>query len=641
MNSCNNWLDYSYSVKVDFGTAGSIAVGPSEIITSHNASTRKLGFSLMQALAKKGVTATPSFDSVKRDEDILYRHFSFSLGVKDENEYTNTLYKSLNSTQKKQVDKDVKQNGFAFFFTTDGEIDKAWFDMPVLNIIGEDEAALSRAVYVIIAQLEKKNSIDLNESVCMVKLENDVPGYGMALLNKGNIAVSIENDGTMVLPLMHTVPWQSPLLNWTHDFPERKTHVFEYALVPHKGNWREAELVKRGMEFNNPLMVCQTTLHSGNLPSTHSFFSTDNSNVIVSAIKPKTNGVESYSGKVATDAVNGVVVRMYEANGTSSDFEFASSFSIQKAEKVNLMERNPETVKFSKDNFGETITSNSIETYLLNLKLEEKTTVRETSAKPEKRIYSSYWQHNSGAAPLGNLPVTLKILGDLKSFNENSGRVKVQSLEIGISNDYTDVSVKGKIKITTPPGIRAVPEELEYMVAPDSEKIIPFNIVIEGHGAEHGFVVATTELDGNQLFDLKEYILPEKTFGHDKQEPGEGQKLSWTSELNGNDLTVALKNPFAQEIYGNVTLIGPVETWGMPEVNPASLMEVSNWQQDFEMEPNSTKKLQFVLKKENTLSSEDVAAWLVAKLTYFGYTEYKPVMGNLEIQEENNSLSDN
>ena len=641
MNSCNNWLDYGYSVKVDFGAAGSIAVGPSEIITSHSSLTRKLGFSLLQALAKKGVTATPSYDSVKRGEDILYRHFSFSLGVKGENEYTNKLYENLSSTQKKQVDKDIKENGFAFFFTTDSQIDGAWFDMPVLNIIGKDEASLSKAVDVIITQLEKKSSIGLNESVCMVKLKDDVPDFGMALLNKGNIAVSIENDGTMVLPLMHTVPWQSPLLSWTHDFPERKTHVFEYALVPHKGNWREADLVKKGMEFNNPSLVRQTTAHSGSLPSTHSFFSTDNSNVIVSAIKPKTNGVESYSGKVATDAENGVIVRIYEANGTSSDFGFASSFPMQNVKKVNLMERNPESVTFSADKFSTAIASNSIETYLLNLKGAEKGTKPEASAKSGKRIYSSYWQHNSGAAPLGNLPVTLKILGDLNSFNENSGRIKVQSLEVAVSNDYTDTSVKGKIKITTPPGIRAVPEELEYTVASDSEKIIPFDVVIEGHGAAPGFVVATTELDGNQIFDVKEYILPEKTFGHNEHKLREGQKLSWTSERNGNELIISLENPFAQEVCGNVSLIGPVETWGMSEVNPACLMEVANWRQDFVMEANSTQKLHFVLNNGNALSQDDVAAWLAAKLTYFGYTDYKPVMGNLEAKDENNSLSDN
>lgn len=636
MNSCNNWLDYSYSVKVGFGAGGSVAVGPSEIVTSHNPTTRKLGFSLMEALAKKGVTATPSYDSVDRGEDILYRHFSFSIGIKNENKYTTKLVEKLNSDQKKLVDKNLKDNGYSLFFTTDSEIENSWFDLPVLNIIGEDEASLVKAVNSIIEQLENKSSIDLNEAVFMAKLENSVPDFGMALLNKGNIAVSIENDGTMVLPLMHTVPWQSPLLDWTHDFPERKTHVFEYALVPHKGNWREADLVKKGLEYNNPLMTCQTTVHSGSLPASYSFFSTENDNVIISAIKPKSNGVESYSGKVATDTKKGVVVRLYEANGTDSKFEFQSSFPIQNAQNVNLMERQPQAIKYAADQFEDDVTANSIETYLLAMEGEALDCERKNDLEPPKKIYSSYWQHNSGAAPVGNLPVTIKILGDLNSFNENSGRIKVQSLEVAISNDYTDVSVDGKIKLSTPPGIRAIPAELEYNVSPDSEIILPFSVVIEGHGAEPGFVVAATELNGSEVFDVMEYILPEKKFGHNRKELIEGQKIKWIADVNGDEIIISLENPFAQEVYGSVSLIGPAETWGMQEVNPASLMNVSNWQQDFEVKPNSSQKLHFVMKKGNALPPDEVKAWLVAKLTYFGYTDYKTVMGDLEIKEQDN-----
>lgn len=626
MNSCNNWIDYSHSVKIDFGVAGSVAVGPSEIISSHNKSTRKLGFSLLEALAKRGVTSTPSYDSVERGVDILYRRFSFSLGIKGENTYTNKLLKTLSSAQKNQFETQLKKNGFAYFFTNDTNIDSAWFELPVLNIVGKDESLLEQAINIINLQLEESGTINLAPEVCKAKINESVPDYGVALLNRGNMAVSIENDGTMVMSLMHTVPWQTPLLSWTHDFPERKTHVFEYALYPHHGNWRDANLVKKGMEYNNPLMAKQTTSHNGDLPSSHSFFATKDNNVIVSAIKPKTNGNESYSGKIASDVKNGIIVRAYEVNGGSSEFELLSSFPIQNAARVNMMERNPQELTNTSNTFSTKIEANSIETFLISLKGEE---IESTGKASAKKIYTSFWQNNEGAAPTGNLPVIVKLLGELESFNSNSGRTKVQQIEVAVCNDYTDLAIQGKIKIETPPGIRAVPTEIEYSVLAGGEKVFPVAVVIDGHGAEPGFVVATIEHKGDQIFDVLEYILPPKSFGH--KELNDGQRLSWNSEINNNTLSININNPFAQTISGNVSIIGPVETWGMQDVNPIELMDVSDWKQSFEVKANGLQTLTFKLSGSSKLKKEDITAWLVAKLTYYGYIDYKSVLGNLEI----------
>ena len=400
--------------------------------------------------------------------------------------------------------------------------------------------------------------------VCKIQIKDKVPEQGVALLNRGNMAVSIENDGTMVMALMHTVPWQSPLLNWTHDFPERKTHVFEYALYPHQGNWRDAELVKKGMEYNNPLMARQTTSHDGNLPSIHNFFATTGNNVIISAIKPKSYGVESYSGKIATDANNGIIIRAYEANGSSTECQFQSSFPIQRVEKVNMMERKPQELAFANNNFETKIEANSIETFLLSVKGEKK--LKSDKNVSGKKIYTSFWQNNNGAAPTGNLPVSIKILGELESFNENSGRKKIQQIEIAVCNDYTDLDVQGKIKISTPPGIRAVPSELEYFVEAGSEKIFPVAVVIDGHGAEPGFVIASIEHNGDQIFDVLEYILPQKSFGHAEIKNDNDKRLSWTSEINDHVLSIKITNPFAQNIFGNVSIIDP----GVPPVSDIS-----------------------------------------------------------------------
>ena len=45
-----------------------------------------------------------------------------------------------------------------------------------------------------------------------------------------------------------------------------KQMEFHYALVPHTGDWRQAEIYREGMEFNHPLVVRKVARHSGTLP---------------------------------------------------------------------------------------------------------------------------------------------------------------------------------------------------------------------------------------------------------------------------------------------------------------------------------------------------------------------------------------
>ena len=42
--------------------------------------------------------------------------------------------------------------------------------------------------------------------------------------------------------------------------------TFDYALVPHEGDWRAAEIYRAGWEFNNPLAVRKVSSHAGSLP---------------------------------------------------------------------------------------------------------------------------------------------------------------------------------------------------------------------------------------------------------------------------------------------------------------------------------------------------------------------------------------
>ncbi|NQT92604.1 MAG: hypothetical protein HQ559_07580 [Lentisphaerae bacterium] len=154
---------------------------------------------------------------------------------------------------------------------------------------------------------------------------------GVALLNRGlpgNNCV----DGTLLLSLLRSTciyikGSDEYVPDGCHEmgFKEGKCLDFEYALVPHSSDWREAGIVREGQAYNHPLLACAAGVHSGELPPRWGLIDVRHPNVVVSAIKPGEDG--------------GVIVRMYEATGQpAEDVEIVSALPIESVEEVNLVE---------------------------------------------------------------------------------------------------------------------------------------------------------------------------------------------------------------------------------------------------------------------------------------------------------------
>ena len=77
-------------------------------------------------------------------------------------------------------------------------------------------------------------------------------------------------------------------------------HEFDYALVPHSGNWEaeEALILREAQAFNTPIRALVTTQHEGQLPSQSTLVEVEPPSLVVSAIKQ-------------SEAGNSVIVRVY------------------------------------------------------------------------------------------------------------------------------------------------------------------------------------------------------------------------------------------------------------------------------------------------------------------------------------------
>jgi alpha-mannosidase len=118
-----------------------------------------------------------------------------------------------------------------------------------------------------------------------------------------------------------------------------KELAFDYALVPHDGDWRAAGIYRDGWEFNNPLIICKAVprsgpnglrsgpneLHSGPLPKRWGWLEVSEPNVLLSALKP---------GPDET-----LIVRVYEAAGKfTPGVQIKVGTAVRSVEETNLME---------------------------------------------------------------------------------------------------------------------------------------------------------------------------------------------------------------------------------------------------------------------------------------------------------------
>jgi len=155
---------------------------------------------------------------------------------------------------------------------------------------------------------------------------------GVALLNRGLPGNNVA-DGTLMLSLMRSAritayPFfggYEPGVSSDLGLELGEQREFEYALVPHAGDWRDAGVARAGLEFNNPLMTRTVEPHTGTLLKRWGLIQVSEPNVVMSAFKPGPKG--------------SLVLRVYEAAGKGTNaVKIKLQPGVASASEANLME---------------------------------------------------------------------------------------------------------------------------------------------------------------------------------------------------------------------------------------------------------------------------------------------------------------
>ncbi len=171
--------------------------------------------------------------------------------------------------------------------------------------------------------------------------------YGVSLLNDSRYGHDI-TPNTIRLSLL-----RSP------DHPvaateEQGVHRIGYALYPHLGDWRQANTMRRGYEFNYPLIAVLGTNHPGDLPARHAFATVEPCNWILSVLK----GAEDSDD---------LMLRLFETHGNGGTGTIVLSPFIQfdAVHKTDLLENELEIIQHQNQQFEIFIGRHAIESFKL------------------------------------------------------------------------------------------------------------------------------------------------------------------------------------------------------------------------------------------------------------------------------------
>lgn len=143
--------------------------------------------------------------------------------------------------------------------------------------------------------------------------------YGAALLNDSKYGFDVQG-GTMRLSVVHGATYPDPEA-------DRGRHELLYAILPHHGDWRAAEVTRRGLELNSPLLARTPLVHTGELPPARSFIRVSPANAVLSAFKKEMGYAE-----------RGLVLRLYETAGEKTVARIELPWAVE-AFEADLIER--------------------------------------------------------------------------------------------------------------------------------------------------------------------------------------------------------------------------------------------------------------------------------------------------------------
>ncbi|MGW1027510.1 glycoside hydrolase family 38 N-terminal domain-containing protein [Streptomyces sp. NPDC002577] len=489
-----------------------------------------------------------------------------------------------------------------------------------------------RDLPVLIVRAPDTLTADLSDAVVDVPVPDGLPttaepadDYSTALVNHGTPGSVATADGTLYLSLMRAcTDWPSGV--WL-DGPRRTapdgssfalqhwTHDFHYSLVAGPGDWRQAGFVRAGREANHPLLALPTTPSEGELPPCASLLNVEPASVVLSALKPRGNPMASGLPGDTDPATDGLVLRLYESEGRAVTARVRLHGGFTSGEATDLLEqRTVRPLTAGEDgSLSIGLTAADVVTIAARPGLTRSdppasdTDGGGPAREPVQPVFTRYWLHNTGPAPIGYLPVSLRL-----ERTERSGQVGEGGEEtIRITVATSALPAKGTVSLYVPAGLTvAAHAPLRYDLAPGEFAEFDVTIRPEKDAAPGTYFLAARILDG--IGQVLEDALPVTVGGSTPAAPFDID----LSHPSPDRLVLRLTGRALGEVRGEARIISPYGTWGAP----GDAVAITPRIQGFTVSPGAVTELHCTVARPRTGESGDW--WALAKVSAFGTVQY-------------------
>ncbi|WP_199552144.1 NEW3 domain-containing protein [Streptomyces sp. N35] len=377
----------------------------------------------------------------------------------------------------------------------------------------------------------------------------------VGVLVRGTPSFAIDTEGRLHSTLMRSCTGR-PSAEWM-DPPRRTapdgssfqlqhwTHVFEHALVASEGDWREADLLRRGREFNQPLTAVTGTLHDGPAPRAMSHLSVEPSRQVLVETVKKTEDGEAFA------------VRLRETHGRAVRPTLIREMVVVGAERTGLLEEpsGDERLAANPPDDVFDLSGNAYATVRLTSEPSPGTEPLRESVQP---VFSRYWLHNTGTAPLGNAPYSVRVMPYALTA-EGSEPLRT---EVALTSNSRDAAGDCPVDVLLPEGWSADWTRGTVRIDADGHTRLPLTVrpAPDAESGDHLVRVVMTTPAG-AVEDCLTVTVP----GRSGPPPG----ISVEAETTRVDLTpggrgevaVLVHNGLHSDLHGEALAVSPYGSW--------------------------------------------------------------------------------
>ncbi|GLZ02783.1 alpha-mannosidase [Actinomadura sp. NBRC 104412] len=615
-NPAHTWTALGSTARIaltgDDGTRHEHAIGVAEVVAADDPQAAGEVRAVLAALAAQGVTATRTLPEGPRygalDVDSNLPDVRIVLGGPETNPFAEEVLEGADPAYREAL----ADHG-RVLVPPARPLSEVWRpgadlrgtrDLPVLIVSG-DLAAFRDDL--------ADATIEVRHSGALADADGALAGYSVALLNAGTPGTVTTTGGTINLNLMRSCStWPSgvwidgPLrtapdgssLSWQHW-----SHTFRYSLVAGEGDWRTAGFVQAGQEFNHDLLARETTSHLGGLPPSAGLVTVRPGNVVLSALKPSGNPLAA-GRDGAQDPLDGLTVRLHETTGRATTARIELLTGIAEAEVTDLLEA--PTGRRLDDASPEL---GPLDVVTLRLRPERGLPAADhrQAGRERRPVFSRYWLHNQGPAPLGNKPVAVHVSpprldgpGTLRVTVAASGR-----------------PARGRLELLVPDELVAAvqPGRLDYRL--DEGEFAAWDLKVGVDGAAEGtyYLAARIHDDQGRAWEDVAAIRIGEAAQADPLEILVTPGALALARGESAELNVEVRGCAASPVRGEAQVVSPYGTWG-----PGADVLIDPWTLPFEVAPGDTAALRFPVRA--AASASPGAWWALVKVTAFGHLHY-------------------